>query len=80
MKLVQINKNTNGHGDNVELRLTQAAEYLKESVVTNLLVVMIGIDGSVIDTWANRTDPYIMLGAIESIKADFMKSCIETRE
>ena len=80
MKLVEIKKNINSHGDNVELRLNQALEYLKETVVNNVIVVMVGDDGSVIDSWANKSDPYTMIGALESIKADFMYSCIEPRD
>jgi hypothetical protein len=83
MKLVEIKNNTkaeNIHGDNVELRLNQAIEYLKDNIVTNVVVVMVGGDGSVIDSWANRTNPYVMLGALECIKFDFMNSCIEPRD
>jgi len=80
MKLVQINNSINDHGDNVELRLNQSIEYLKDNVVANVVIVMIGSDGSVIDSWANKSDPYMMLGAIESIKADFMNSCIKPRD
>ena len=83
MKLVEIKNNINvgnSHGDNVKLRLNETLEYLKDNVVNNIAIVMVKDDGSVIDSWANKTNPYVMLGAIESIKFDFMNSCIQLRD
>ncbi len=80
MRLVEIGNKPKVNGENVEEELNHAIEYAKENNILNMAIVMIGEDGSVLDCWANNNKPFVMVGALESLKMEFMKGCIEGRE
>ena len=80
MKIVKFNKNINHNGDMVIERLEEALEMAKQGSIENCIIVMAQNDGSVVDCWANRSVPFLMTGALESIKLEFMTACIEKRK
>ena len=66
-------------GDNVEQRITELTEMLKANDIENIVIVAVKTDGSVIDCWANGTRPFVIVGALESVKLEFMNACVEQR-
>jgi hypothetical protein len=80
LKIVSFDKSqNNANGDLVIERLEQALEHAKIGGVANCIIVMALNDGSVQDCWANGSKPFVMVGALESIKREFMDACIEGR-
>ena len=79
MKVVEFNKNID-NGDMVIERLEEALEMAKKGNIENCIIVMATRDGTVVDCWANRNIPFRMIGALESIKLEFMTACIEKRK
>ena len=73
MKVVKPETNTTG--ENVLERLEQAVEYAKEHPVQNVVIVMVSETG-VVDAWANGSKPFHVVGALESVKREFMDKCI----
>jgi hypothetical protein len=67
------------NGDNVVQRLKEALIEAEKGGVSNCIVIMAMSNGSVQDCWANGSKPFVMVGAIESIKREFMDHCIEGR-
>ena len=67
------------NGDNVEQRIAELTEMLKANDVENIVIVAVKRDGSVIDCWANGSRPFVIVGALESVKLEFMNACIEQR-
>ena len=64
------------HGDNVEQRLQESIAHLGENSVSNFAIVMINKTGQVVDCWANSSEPFVLVGALESLKFDFMRKNI----
>lgn len=67
------------NGDNVEQRIAELTEMLKANDIENIVIVAVKHDGSVIDCWANGSCPFVIVGALESVKLEFMNACIEGR-
>lgn len=67
------------NGYNVEQRISELTEMLKANDIENIVIVAVKTDGSVIDCWANGTRPFVIVGALESVKLEFMNACIEQR-
>ena len=63
----------------VRERFKECEEYMDSNTVVNAIVVLVCSDGTVVDCWANRNNPFVMVGALESIKKEFMDNCIEER-
>ena len=80
MKIVEFNKNISQNGDMVIERLEEALDMAKQGNIKNCIIVMATNDGAVVDCWANRNVPFLMTGALESIKLEFMTACIEKRK
>ena len=59
--------------------LEEAVTAAKEGRYSSLALIMIGDDGDVLDCWHNGGRPYVILGAIEALKADFITANIEPR-
>ncbi|SBZ23989.1 putative ABC transporter ATP-binding protein [Klebsiella pneumoniae] len=47
--------------------------------IAKLIELMINNDGSVLDCWHNGGRPYVMVGAMESLRLDFINANIERR-
>jgi hypothetical protein len=67
--------------DNAEVitRLTEALAYARNGKVCSIAIVMMADDGSVCDTWHAVGRPYLMAGALEALKFDFITANIEQR-
>ncbi len=60
-------------------RLYEALDMAKEGGIDSCMVIMVTHNGYVIDAWANGTQPFVMVGAIEALKFDYIHSQIEQR-
>jgi len=78
LKIIPFSNDT-VNGDNVIDRLEEALIEAKKGGVANCIIIMAMNNGSVQDCWANGSKPFVMVGAIESIKREFMDSTIEGR-
>ena len=78
MKIVPISK-SKSCGEMVIHHLEKALEFANERPIDNVAVIMLDANGEVLDCWANKNSPFVMVGAIESLKIDFMNACIEGR-
>ncbi len=65
--------------DNVIIRLREALEMAEEGQIESCAVILVGNDGLVMDCWANNGSPFVMVGAIDALKFDFMNEHIERR-
>jgi len=81
LNLVKFERKSEPSLDQAEVirLLEDALRFAKEGRYDSMAVVMIGNDGDVLDCWHNGGRPYVMLGAIEAIKADFLSANIEQR-
>ena len=66
-------------GINVIERLEEALEMARQGKIENCIIVMTCFNGDIIDCWANGNSPYVMSGALEATKQEFMNSHIERR-
>ncbi len=78
-KVIDIDKEV-PNGANVIERLEEALEKAKHGGVDNCLIVMSFNNGDIMDCWANGNKPFVIVGALESLKKDFMDACIEDRK
>jgi len=60
--------------------LNNCLKVANEENVENCVVIMTHKDGSISDCWANGKDPFVMVGALEMVKREFMDSLIESRD
>ena len=79
LKIVDFTKLPDSSDDRVIQTLESALERAKAGGVINCMVVMTTNDNLVLDCWANGVSPFVMVGALESLKCDFMRSCVEYR-
>jgi len=66
-------------GKNVVERLEEAIAMAKSGTVDNCVIVMTCSNGDVVDCWANGGNPFVMVGALEAIKREFMDAVIQSR-
>ncbi|QCT21761.1 hypothetical protein FEM41_19940 [Jejubacter calystegiae] len=67
------------HADEVIRLLEEALQLARDGNCQSLAVLMMDVDGNIIDCWHNSDRPYVMVGALESLKTDFIHACIERR-
>lgn len=60
-------------------RLYEAIDMAKEGNINCCAIVMVTHNGCVVDAWANGTQPFVIIGALEALKRDFMDTYIENR-
>ena len=60
--------------------LSKCLEVANEENVENCVIIMTHKDGSISDCWANGKDPFVMVGAMEMVKKEFMNNLIEPRD
>ena len=61
-------------------RLQESLKMAETGVISNCIIVMTGHDGTVVDCWANGSSPFTMVGALETVKKEFMDQIIESRK
>ena len=66
------------NGLNVNERVAELVELLKNSDVENVVIIATTSSG-IASSWANGSDPFAVIGAIEVLKLEFMNSNIEPR-
>jgi hypothetical protein len=79
LKVIQMPEQKAESGAGVIQRLEEALEMAKAGEVENCFIVFTLTNGNIADCWANRTRPYLMVGAIESAKRDFMNAAMDQR-
>jgi hypothetical protein len=85
MKIVPFEPRTDADAEHnqqmVMTRLQEALEMARAGSVRSVAIVMMldAPDSSIVDCWHNGGQPYIMLGAIESLKVDFLNAAIDRR-
>lgn len=73
-------KAQSGHDSQEVIRLLEEAlQMARNGNCHSLAVIMLSKDGGAIDCWHNGGRPYVMVGAIEALKADFIRTNIEAR-
>ena len=75
LKIVELKPSKEADNNNVE----EALQYAREGKSQSLALLMINNDGSVLDCWHNGGRPYVMVGAMESLRLDFINANIERR-
>jgi len=78
MKLIKMNQDKTD--PTVIKSIEKCLELAKKGGVENCAIVMTHNDNTVSDVWANGKDPYLVIGALESLKQEFIDSTIEKRE
>ena len=78
IKLIKEKENTSG--ENVIKRIEEVLEKAKAGELNNIIIVASTNKEEVIDCWANGNDPFRMVGALESVKLEFMAALIERRD
>ncbi len=69
-----------GHDSQEVIRLLEEAlQMARDGNCHSLAVIMLSNDGGAIDCWHSGGRPYVMVGAIEALKADFIRTNIEAR-
>lgn len=81
LKVVPIRRSEQAKIDNLEVirLLEQALEHAKNGDCHSVAVILLDSDGNAIDCWHNGGRPYVMVGAIESLKSEFISTQIERR-
>ncbi len=60
--------------------LQDALDYVELEGALNVMVIVVGQDNSVIDSWSNSNKPFTMVGALTVLQREFMDANIEGRE
>ncbi|CAI1683862.1 hypothetical protein [Serratia fonticola] len=81
LKIVPFKKREPDKHDNQEVirLLEEALENAKKGNYHSMAIVMINSEHEVLDCWHNGLFPYQMVGALESLKSDYIQACIERR-
>ncbi|MCP5772744.1 hypothetical protein POV98_26125, partial [Klebsiella pneumoniae] len=67
------------NNDQVIRLLKQALERAENGGCHSVAVILLDDEGNAIDCWHNGGRPYVMVGAMESLKTDFIHAHIERR-
>lgn len=81
LKVVPFTSKAQSGHDSLEVirLLEEALQMARNGNCHSLAVIMLSNDGGAIDCWHNGGRPYVMMGAIEALKADFIRTSIEAR-
>lgn len=81
LKVVPFTKKPTSGMDNAEVirLLTDALEHARRGSCHSVALLLIDSDGNALDCWHNGGRPYVMVGALESLKLDFINANIERR-
>ena len=80
LNVVELKPATKEPGENVVQRLEQALELARRGELSNVVVVAVLNNGDVMDCWANGSQPYAVVGGLESLKFEFINGVIEKRD
>lgn len=81
LKIVPFKKMPESSADNAEVirLLTEALEHARKGSCHSVALLLIDSDGNALDCWHNGGRPYVLVGALESLKLDFINVNIERR-
>ena len=81
LKAVPFTKKPTSGVDNGEVirLLTDALEHARKGSCHSVALLLINSDGNALDCWHNGGRPYVLVGALESLKLDFINANIERR-
>lgn len=81
LKVVEFRDSPDVVHNNAEVvrLLKEAIGYAESETSQSLALVMLNKDGSVVDCWHSGGRPYVMVGAMESLRIDFINANIERR-
>lgn len=81
LKIIQFKRSDEDehHQCEVVRLLEEALEHARNGNYHAMAIVMVSNDGEVLDCWHNGGKPYVMVGAMESLKTDYIHACIESR-
>ncbi|WP_312268055.1 hypothetical protein [Pseudescherichia sp.] len=81
LKVVPFTKKPEISADNSEVirLLTDALEHVRKGSCHSVALLLIDGDGNALDCWHNGGRPYVLVGALESLKLDFINANIERR-
>ncbi len=81
LKVVPFQKPSHHSLDNDQVirLLKQALERAENGGCHSVAVILLDDEGNAIDCWHNGGRPYVMVGAMESLKTDFIHANIERR-
>jgi len=51
----------------------------EDGLLDNVVILAVNVDGGITSCWANDEAPFTVIGGLESLKGEFMDSCIEKR-
>ena len=79
LKVVSIEKNESQSGENVIERLRECLAMAEDGLISNVVICAQLHNGDVMDCWANSSNPFLVVGGLESVKLEFMNQFIEKR-
>lgn len=81
LKVVRFKANPQVSHDQAEVirKLEEALAFARAGEYISVALILVARDGDILDSWHNGGRPYLMVGAIESLKADYLNACIERR-
>ncbi|EAO1479983.1 hypothetical protein AB4H89_004159 [Salmonella enterica] len=81
LKIVKFKPSKEMDDNNAEVirLLEEALKYAKEGKSQSMAILLINSDGSVLDCWHSSGRPYVMVGAMESLRLGFINANIESR-
>lgn len=81
LKVVTFRPNQQTGHDRAEVirQLEEALAFAHKWEYTSVALILVARDGDILDCWHNGGRPYVMVGAIESLKADYLDACIDRR-
>lgn len=81
LKVVDFKRNDESEYNQTEVirLLEEALEHARNVNYQAMAIVMLSHEGHVLDCWHNGEKPYVMVGALESLKMDYIHACIERR-
>lgn len=78
VELLHVVPAEKSNGFNVNERVAELVELLKNNDVENVVIIATTASG-IASSWANSSDPFAIIGALEVLKLEFMNSNIEPR-
>lgn len=81
LKVVPFQKPSHHNIDNDQVirLLKQALTHAENGGCHSVAVILFDDEGNAIDCWHNGGRPYVMVGAMESLKTEFIHTHIERR-
>jgi hypothetical protein len=79
LKVVPMSSHADANNLEVIRRLDEAAALAREGHCHSLALVMLDAEGNCIDGWHNGGRPFVMIGALEALKQEFIAATIEPR-